>query len=275
MSDEKYLLYLDILGFKNLPKEINEKSGVYEDTVREEFLTNALKDKIEALKEVAVQASKGISEITGSDNYVLIFDRKKTAIESVSELTRIEIPHKDYTFVPLEVALGVKEIDSSKKIEPKNRKEIVQFLCDDIINPYRKYYKENKDRDTIKETFLLFTSDFYHDLDQFDKNHCEEITSNEKTFFSADLDHFQNRGKIFKFLERIGCSLRVQPKSQVVLLSTTPAYKAPTHHQLQVDHVCLIATVHIPNGLQGGFPQYVPKAIDLNTGKGQSHDCVL
>ncbi|MDY6966879.1 MAG: hypothetical protein SVM80_13100 [Halobacteriota archaeon] len=204
MSDEKYLLYLDILGFKNLPKEIYEKYGVYEDTVREEFLTNALKDKIEALKEVAVQVSKGISEIEGSDNYVLIFDRKKTAIESVSELTRIEIPHKDYTFVPLEVALGVKEIDSSKKIEPKNRKEIVQFLCDDIINPYRKYYKENKDRDTIKETFLLFTSDFYHDLDQFDKNHCEEITSNEKTFFSADLDHFQNRGKIFKFLEKIG-----------------------------------------------------------------------
>ena len=42
----RYLVYVDILGFEELAKEIAEKTDFCEDLVRENFLSNPLIDKI-------------------------------------------------------------------------------------------------------------------------------------------------------------------------------------------------------------------------------------
>jgi hypothetical protein len=203
MNEKKYLVYVDILGFEDLARVIAKKSGFEEDWIRQNHLSDPLEKKIGELKREGIHVSKGISEIEGSDNYVLIVDHIQTAFELVGKLTTIIIPHKDYKFIPLEVGLGTKEIDEDIKVKPINRKEIIKFLKSDIINPYRSYYKK-KQGEKIKETFVLFTPDFFDDLEPLDRKYCERISYKTKTFFVADLDKVQQRGRVFEFLEKIG-----------------------------------------------------------------------
>ncbi|KAF5434228.1 hypothetical protein C5S35_14860 [Candidatus Methanophagaceae archaeon] len=111
MNDKKYLVYVDILGFEDLAREIAKRTGFEEDVIRQNYLSDPLGKRIEETKRDGIKISKGISEIEGSDNYVLIVDHIQTAFELVGKLTTIRIPHKDYNFIPLEVGLGTKEID--------------------------------------------------------------------------------------------------------------------------------------------------------------------
>lgn len=203
MNEKKYLVYVDILGFEALAREIAEKTGFEEDVLRQNYLSDPLEKEIGEIKREGIQISQGISEIEGSDNYVLIVDHIQTAFELVGKLTRIRIPHKDYKFIPLEVGLGTKEIDEDIVVKPINRKEIIKFLKSDIINPYRSYY-ETKHGARIKETFVLFTPDFFDVLEPLDRKYCERISYKTKTFFAADVDNVQQRGRVFEFLEKIG-----------------------------------------------------------------------
>ena len=43
MNERKYLIYLDILGFEALAKEIEEKTGVDSDEVRNKFFIDVIK----------------------------------------------------------------------------------------------------------------------------------------------------------------------------------------------------------------------------------------
>ncbi|NIA11474.1 MAG: hypothetical protein GWP10_17545 [Nitrospiraceae bacterium] len=135
MNGKKYLIYLDILGFEGLAEKMAKKTGFEEDDLRQKYLSDPVEKEIEEIKREGIQISKGISEIEGSDNYVLIFDDIQTAFELVGKLTTIKIPHRDYGVIPLEVALGTKKIDEGIEVKPINRKEIIKFLKEDVINP--------------------------------------------------------------------------------------------------------------------------------------------
>lgn len=70
---KKYLIYTDILGFEKLPKKIAEETGFGEDSIRENYLTGPLRQKIEKIERTGVKVSRGKSEIErGSDNYLLM-----------------------------------------------------------------------------------------------------------------------------------------------------------------------------------------------------------
>jgi len=204
MNEKKYIIYLDILGFKALAKEMAEGTIFEEDRIRQDYLSDPLKKKIEEIKRGGILIPKGISEIEGSDNYVLIVDNIQTAFEFVGKLTTIKIPHRDCEFIPLEVALGTKTIDADIKVNSKNRKEVISFLKEDIINPYRNYYENENNGDTIKKTFVLFTQEFFDELDLLDKKYCKQISHNNKTFFVADLERIRKKARISDFLEKIG-----------------------------------------------------------------------
>ena len=94
MNEKKYIVYLDILGFEDLAREIAEKTGFEEDVIRQNYLSDPLEKRIEEIKREGIKISKGISEIEGSDNYVLIVDHIQTAFELVGKRTTIKIPHK-------------------------------------------------------------------------------------------------------------------------------------------------------------------------------------
>ena len=199
MRNKKYLVYLDILGFEDLAREIASKSGFDENTVRQGNLSKPLRDRIEEIKKNSVQVSQGISAIEGSDNFVLIINDLQSVIEVVAKLTKIKIQHEEYGYIPLEIALGIREFDESTTIDPINETGVITFLKDDIINPYRGYYKK-KYETKIKETFVVLTKEIYGEIKS--QIPCQGISYN-KNFFIADVNKIQQQCKIYEFLRKI------------------------------------------------------------------------
>ncbi len=199
---KKYLIYVDILGYKGKAEEISEKTGIQEDFCREIFLRNPLKKKMEDIGNNKA-VSKGLSEIEGSDNYIIPVDTVEEVIEIIGELTRIKIPCEGFQWIPLEIGVGMKEINEDIPVELNSRTEIITFLKEDIINPYRDYFEQTYKK-SAKESFVLFTEDFFNDLESLDRNHCTNISHREKSFFLANLKKIHERCSVFKFLSEIG-----------------------------------------------------------------------
>ncbi len=109
MNEKKFLIYLDILGFKKLPGLIAGKFN--EDAIREKFLSEPLKENIKIIEKEGVEWRKGISAIEGSDNYVLLVDYDiNKLLKVIDMLSTIRILHEDYSFIPLEIAVDIAEI---------------------------------------------------------------------------------------------------------------------------------------------------------------------
>lgn len=178
-NEKKFLIYLDILGFKNLPELIAGKFN--EDAIREKFLSEPLMEKIDNITKAGVEWTKGISAIGGSDNYVLLIDNDINKLfKVIGELSMIKILHKDSIFIPLEIAVDIKEIDMQVN-NPINQKEVIYFLKNDIINPYRKKYKERYgNQSELKETFILFTDAALTELKEHHKKDCIRYSYFEK-----------------------------------------------------------------------------------------------
>ena len=186
MKKKKYLVYLDILGFEYRPRELAEEKKIPEDVVRQNLFTVPLETKLNAIAEKGM-LSRGTGVLKGSDNYVVVVDKIQTAFEVIGELVQLE-------YIPFEIGAGAQEFDEPTDIDIKNRKEVIAFLKDDIINPYKRYCK-NKRGNSIKETFLLFTEEVFNDLEPLDKKYCEKIF-HEKTFYVVDIKRILQRCKV-------------------------------------------------------------------------------
>ncbi len=196
MSRKRYLLYLDILGFEALAQEIAKKSKFEEDWIRQTLISEPVSARVKELGEKAVKVSP--------DSYLLTVDSVQRAFEVVGELTTIEIPHKCYGFVPLELCLDAREIDEAIKLEPQSRQVIIKALRNDVFRPYHKYCSTKKGI-RITETFVLFTPEFFNDLELLDRKYCEAISYEGKSFLVANLEKIRQRAQVFQFLKEIEC----------------------------------------------------------------------
>lgn len=202
MKKKKHIIYLDILGFNNLALEIAEKTGINEDIIREKFLSEPLKKTIRKIQN-DYQIHEGISEIEGSDNYILLIKEVQTIFELIDKLISIEIPHKDYDSIPLEICVGTKNIDENINVDLINRKEIIEFLKNDLINPYRKYYNDRFGKRII-DTFVIFSTEFFNYLEPLDKKYCEKIPLEKEIVIKPDINKIKQRARVFDFLSKIG-----------------------------------------------------------------------
>lgn len=207
MKEKKYLIYLDILGFKDLAEEIAGKFK--DDPIRQKFLSEPLKEKIETIEKDKIEWTKGISAITGSDDYVLLLDDDiDRMFKVIGEVSMIQIPHEDYDFIPLEIAIDIKEFEMGVKVKDSiNRSEVIDFLKNDIINPYRKLYKEKHgEQSIIKETFIVLANAAFSELKGHHKKECTKHAYKNKEFYSLPLSVIERERKISEFLEKIGQS---------------------------------------------------------------------
>lgn len=213
MKEKNFLVYLDILGFKDLPRKISEKTRFDENIIRERFFSKPLEETIKEIAKDGVQHTKGVSAIEGSDNYVLLVDNDiHKTFKILADLVKIKIPHKDYNFIPLEIAVDFKEIEIVTK-NPINQNEVIEFLKNDIINPYRKIYKEaHAEQSIIKETFILFTNVALDELQEHHKKECKEYSykkkdkegnTEEQHFFYIPLTTIERERNISNFFEKI------------------------------------------------------------------------
>lgn len=198
----RYIIYVDILGFENLPQEISEKTGLYADRIRQDYFSKPFKEAITKIEKKCIQTFKGISEIEGSDSCILVVDTFQATCKILSMLTSIEIPHKDYGYIPFEIALDVREFEDVSDIELINKDEIIKFLKNDILSQYRKYYRA-KHRESIRNTFVVATEQFINQLEPLDRTYYEKISYVRKKFFIADLKKILERSQVYKFLEEI------------------------------------------------------------------------
>ncbi len=210
MNKKKFLIYLDILGFKKLPELIAGKFN--EDVIREKFLSEPLKENIKNTEKEGVEWREAISAIEGSDNYVLLVDGDiDKLLKVVGGLSTIKIPHKDYIFIPLEIAIDITEIEMIVK-DPINLRKVIDFLNDDLINPYREIYREKYgEQSIIKQTFILFTDSAFAELSELHKKECIKysyVRKNKKelSFYYLPFSTIERERNILDFLEKINQS---------------------------------------------------------------------
>ena len=84
------------------------KSGFEEDFIREVCFSKPLKNKVEEFEKEGYKITKG------TDNFLAMVDDLASVSKIIKTVTKIRIPHKDYNFVPFELAVGVDEIKYKK-----------------------------------------------------------------------------------------------------------------------------------------------------------------
>lgn len=199
---KKYLIYLDILGFKNLASEISEKTGFDVNYVRQNLLINPLREAIKNIDTDAV--AKGISEVEhseGSDNFILAINDLSAVFNVIAKLTNIKIPIKDFLHIPLEVAVGVKDVPIEKGLELISYDSVIDFLKEDIITPFKSYNKKQGHK--ICDSFIVASRDFFEELQLLDKKIVHKINFNGKFVYSIDKKDVQRKLKVHYFLQHI------------------------------------------------------------------------
>ncbi len=212
MVENKFFIYLDILGFDKIPEILEKKSGFDEDIIRERFFSEPLKTKIQEIGKGRIKWTKGISAIEGSDNYVLLVNDIDKVFEILTEVTTIEIHHKDYDFVPLEIAVDKREDVETLVKDPINKKSVIKFLKNDILTPFRKKYKKERNVKYLDKTFILFTISVFIELRIHQKKECKQYDykkenrtgSTEKSYYYIPIGVIEREKKISDFLNELG-----------------------------------------------------------------------
>jgi hypothetical protein len=214
MSERKYLIYLDILGFEKLAEEISSSKGINDRDVRRKFI-DVINDRVQILKAKSRIVGKKYSK---SDDWILVTDSIDKVFNCIHVILNHNTGYDGYEKIPLEIAVGSGDYDEWAKFDGSNlvlEKNTIQFLKTRIIDYFRGWYRERYPNQSLRSTFIVVTSSVYDELEPFDKRICEKVGSQYKrdgnkenltTFFLADLDKVKQRGKMFDFLEKIGYS---------------------------------------------------------------------
>ena len=212
MNEKKYLIYVDILGFERLAEEIEEERGIESREVREKFI-DVINERVKTIE----RAGRIIGNRYGeSDDWLLLTDSLENVFESILKILDHHTPYKGYEKIPLEIAIGTGEYDKWARFDGKEliiEKSTINFLKMKIIGYYHDWYKQKHNKKSPKSTFIIFTDSAYNELEPLDRRICQKIEYKYKkddvkeeviTFFAADVDKVQQRGRVFEFLEKIG-----------------------------------------------------------------------
>jgi hypothetical protein len=212
MNEKKYLVYLDILGFERLAEKIEEERGIESREVREKFV-DVINERVKTIERGGRIIGKWYGE---SDDWLLLTDSLENVFESILEILDHHTPYKGYEKIPLEIAIGTGEYDKWARFDGKEliiEKSTIKFLKTKSIGYYHNWYKQKHNNESPKSTFVVLTGSAYRELEPLDRKICQKIEYKyEKdggkeeviTFFAADVDKVQQRGRVFEFLEKIG-----------------------------------------------------------------------
>ena len=114
--DNKFLIWLDILGFDNLAKNIGLNSQISARNVRKDF--------IEIINE-KIKKKKRKSEIVGykyseSDDWLLVVDSIELAFKTIEKIINHNTGYKKCEKIPLEIVIGTAEYDKWAKFDGSN-----------------------------------------------------------------------------------------------------------------------------------------------------------
>lgn len=219
---EKYLVYIDMLGFTARAKKETQKTDLTSEEIIETY-RNRIKEKLANLigKNIIETFSREdlrdilYSHEISKDSWLFIVENINNLYRSIGEILE--------TKLPLEIYIGIKELEDLPSVKGlfSLKEEIVShikwasYLC-----PYRNLYKI-KNGKSIKKTFIVLTKDVFDQLSPLDRKKCKEFNYQKikyyegdefETFYEFLLPKFRNKVKVIKFLSRKGMGLQNSAK---------------------------------------------------------------
>jgi hypothetical protein len=206
MMARTYIIFIDILGYQEVANEISSQTNLDSSYVRQSFLRDPLTLAI-------VKFGNAVSLRYFTDNFLVFTNNLETVFGIIYEVSRLAIPFNTPKLVPFEVAVGVADLNTN--FDPIDQDETVRFLKLDLLDCYKKYYKQEKGY-SIKDTFVVITTDFFQVLSQDRRYLCKKViytngNGQRIEFYSAELKmmqdvsgrSFNDIAKIEKFLKKI------------------------------------------------------------------------
>ncbi len=191
---KKFLIYVDILGFEELGK--GSKFPTEEEIKK--LCVERVQNKINELKNTEEIKR---CEKQSPDSWLLFAEEISDVFSSISKILE--------TKLQFEIAIGCKEFKNSHSSEEllSLRGETISFLKNDILSPYKSKYKDEHNGESIKETFIVITDDFYNELKNFDEQLCKNLCD-EKHFHSKSvkkivkktIEEIKNKSLFYKWL---------------------------------------------------------------------------
>ena len=219
MEHKIFLVYIDILGFEELPKILAEKSTTTAEDIKLSILS-VIQEKIQDLEkmkllltfkkfgelsdEIAKKATVTSEEvrkhlietikekIQGLEKNGLLLRKQRGSIDSwllyVESIPKVFgcIKKVVETEIPVEISVGVIKIeDITKYFEnkyPEYKDEAISSLkaTYTLLDTFRSWYK-NENGKAIKQTFVIFTKEAYEELGIF-KKMCQRVPGEKELY---------------------------------------------------------------------------------------------
>lgn len=187
-------------------KDLAKKSGFDEEFINECCLSRPVEAVIEEIK-------KENNVVSKSGGYTIIANDFKSVFNAVRSLSTIRVPHKEFSSIPMGIAIDVKEHknDRDENLLKKEGNPAPTSLNEDLIMLYKKYEITHNSQNAM-DTFVVYTREFHDELKQTERHlFSREIYFDDKTFFLGDLTVMQdtegvisnNKINIEKFKQRI------------------------------------------------------------------------
>ena len=192
MVKKKYfLVYIDILGFEERAEKEAEKSSIRPEEVRGIY-RERIKHMLNQLKEN--ETVLDYREIS-LDSWLLFTKNIWKAFRGVGEVLRTDLD--------FEVAIGAKEFvePSAELLELRN--ETMDYLKNDILSPYKKWY-EGKYKKSVEQTFILLTLEAYEELESKKVKRIARKPFKSADLYLLDQGEFDRKLAVLEFLEKIG-----------------------------------------------------------------------
>ena len=202
MTNKRYILHLDILGFERLAAEIASQKGIKSKIVREHFM-DVIRERVAAIEAEGKIAGKHYG---GSDDWLLVIDSPDKVFQTILEMLEHDTGYDNYQRIPIEIAVGVANFDQWARFDKGTlivEDATIEFVKKHLFYHYNEWYKERYNQ-SIKSTFVILTESAQCELEPFGRGIYDPIEYHGIRFFAADVNRVQERGRVFAFLEKIG-----------------------------------------------------------------------
>ena len=206
---QKILIYLDILGFKELPKIISKEKGIESRHIRENLI-KTIQEKIQILDDSGYISGYKYGE---SDDWLIAInavgglDPFETIISAISTILDHNSGFLGYETIPMSIVVGTAEYDKDAVLE--GRKLIcedgtIEYINLDLISKFKKWYSlQNPSSTRVTSTYVLITEPIYNFMEPIDKEFCTLIDQDSLTFYEIHSSYLTRRSKVFDFLDSI------------------------------------------------------------------------
>ncbi len=174
LSQQKiYLIYIDILGFDELPTKLSDTTQLDSAYIREKFI-------LDPVTQMLNETTKGHEFLNFTDNFLIFTPDIEKVFEIINKICKLTIPLK--TPLPIEFEIAVGTAFKDPHFITIAQDNIIRELKGNLLKKYRDYVKSISDK-RINKTFIVITETFYESLSNDRKLYCHRVEYQHTVFY--------------------------------------------------------------------------------------------